>query len=112
MILSGSNALTGQVNDFNISVDQGTWDKWGFEYPVTYVFHVPNISPQTTVLRRDSEPWKPLKRKTCDDFFSGVQCVRFEKAQGKVTCPHEGLSRANRRTRSTISCPTLNVSRN
>ncbi|MHC4398994.1 MAG: hypothetical protein ACYTG0_04870 [Planctomycetota bacterium] len=86
MMLSSGNALTGQANEFTVSISQRTSDKWGFEYPVTYVFDVSDVSRQTTVLCRDadSEPWRPLERKTREDFFNGVQCVRFEQAQGKV----------------------------
>jgi len=38
------------------------------------------------VLRRDadSEPWRPLERKTSKDFFSGLECVRFEQTDGKA----------------------------
>ena len=67
-------------HDFVISIDEPMWRKWGFEYPVTYVFRVSDISRKTTVLRRsaDSEPWRPLERKTSEDFFNGDECVRFE----------------------------------
>ena len=82
MILSSGDALTGQANDFNISIDQRTWAKWGFEYPVTYVFHVSDASPQTTVLRpdSDSEPWKPLERKTSSvvNCWTGTRAVHVD----------------------------------
>lgn len=73
-------------SDFDISIDAQMRDKWGCEYPVTYVFGLSDISGQTTVLRcdADSEPWRPLERKTSDDFFNGVECVRFEQAEGKA----------------------------
>jgi len=75
-----------QPNDFSISIDARMHDKWGFEYPVTYVFDASDISRQTTVLRRDadSEPWRTLERKTTKDFFNGAQCVRLERADGKA----------------------------
>ena len=82
----GSRALGEQPNGFSISIDERMRDKWGFEYPVTYVFQVSDISRQTTVLRRDadSEAWRPLERKTSEDFFNGVECVRFDPAGGKA----------------------------
>lgn len=75
-----------QPNEFNISIDARMRDKWGFEYPVTYVFDVLDISQQTNVLRRDddSAPWTPLVRKIPGDFFNGVECVRFDQADGKA----------------------------
>lgn len=81
-----SGAAAEQPGDFSISIDKRTREKWGCQYPVTYVFRVSEISPRTTVLRRDadSEPWRPLERRTSEDFFNGVPCVRFEQGQGKA----------------------------
>jgi hypothetical protein len=76
-------ALGKQPNDFNISIGEQMRAKWGAEYPVTYVFRVSDISPDTAVLRRDgdSESFRPLERKTSEDFFNGVECVRFKQTQ-------------------------------
>ena len=86
LLLLFSSAFGEQRNDFSIAIDERMREKWGFEYPVTYLFHVSDISQQTTVLRRDadSEPWRPLERKTSEDFFNGVECVRFEPAERRV----------------------------
>ena len=82
----GGPALGGQSGDFTISIDRRAWEKWGLEYPVTYVFDVSGLSPKSAVLRRDadSRPWRPLPRKTPRDFFNGVPCVRFEQARAKA----------------------------
>ena len=78
-----SIALGERPSQFNVSIDEQMQSKWGAAYPVTYVFHISDISPQTAVLRRDgdSESFRPLERKTSRDFFNGVECVRFEPAQ-------------------------------
>ena len=72
-------------------------EKWGFEYPVTYLFRVSNASPKTTVLRRnaDTERWEPLKRKTSTDFFNGAACVRFESARQRA-CVSVGFGKTER----------------
>jgi hypothetical protein len=86
LAIFGGNALAEQPNDFAVSVDERMRSKWGFKYPVTYAFHASHISQHTTVLRRDadSESWRPLDRKTAEDFFNGVECVRFAPGEGKA----------------------------
>ncbi len=93
----GGNALAEQPNDFTVSINERMQSKWGFEYPVTYVFHASDLSPQTTVLRRDadSEPWKSLDCRTSEDFFNGAKCVRFAPAEGKAFVS-VGFQKANK----------------
>jgi hypothetical protein len=64
---------------FSISIDEAAWKKWGFQYPVTYLFRLEGAAGQVHVLRRDREtaPWRPLEEKTTGDFFNGVECIRF-----------------------------------
>ena len=38
--------------EFEISIDAPMHQKWGLRYPVTYVFHVSDISGQATVSRQ------------------------------------------------------------
>jgi len=82
--IAPASASTGAT--FSISIDQGKWEKFGFQYPVTYVFQLPAIPPDVTVRRRDRafDPWKPLEKKTAADFFNGVECVRFDTTQNKA----------------------------
>ena len=79
---------------FTISVEKEAWGKWGFQYPVTYVFEVSGLAgglagglaahPQ--VNRRDapSGPWTPLEKRTSADFFNGIECVRIDPGTGKA----------------------------
>ena len=71
---------------FTVSIDQAMWAKWGFQYPATYVFQVSDVSPDAGVRRRDSatDAWTALAPRTADDFFSGVECVRFDRAANRA----------------------------
>jgi len=88
---TSADSLTGQASastgaTFTISIDQEKWEKWGFQYPVTYVFQLPAIGPDAAVHRREraSDRWTPLEKKTAADFFNGVECVRFDATQSKA----------------------------
>ncbi len=71
---------------FVISIDRAAWQKWGFQYPVTYIFEVENVAPNARVSRRDrgTEPWSPLEARTAADFFNGIECARFDREAGKA----------------------------
>ena len=86
---------------FTVSIDKGSWQKWGFEYPATYVFRVSDVATQTQVKRRDAGgfSWTLLEPRTPQDFFNGVECgdliarraslrirrISFQPSNG--TCP-------------------------
>ena len=71
---------------FVISIDQAQWEKWGFRYPVTYIFDVSGVAPDARVSRRDrgTDPWSPLDQRTSTDFFNGIECARFDRGAGKA----------------------------
>lgn len=71
---------------FRISVKQTLWSKWGFQYPVTYVFDITGLSLGAKVSRRDgpSAARKVLPKKAAADFFNGVECVRFDYSGGRA----------------------------
>jgi hypothetical protein len=73
-----AGAATRQV--FEISVDQEMWKRWGFQYPVTYIFDVSGVSPDTDIKRRDDQrsSYESLRRKLSTEFFNGDECVRFD----------------------------------
>lgn len=74
------------THDFKISINETLQSKWGFKYPVTYVFNIPDGSSNIRVFKRDSlsEGWKQLPEKTSDDFFNGIECVRFDHTEDKA----------------------------
>jgi len=49
-------------------------------------FQLSNVQPDAAVRCRDSgaAPWKPLARRASDEFFQGVECVRFDRAGSKA----------------------------
>lgn len=71
---------------FSIDIDRPMWEKWGFEYPATYVFRVGELAEGAEVRRRDSTlaAGANLERKSSDDFFNGVECVRFDRAANRI----------------------------
>lgn len=71
---------------FTISIDKPAWEKFGFQYPATYVFQATGIGPDAQVKRRDpsSTTWTTLEQKTSNDFFNGVECARLDRAAGKI----------------------------
>lgn len=62
------------------------WEKWGFQYPVTYIFEISGLSPGTNVKRRDSQSaaWKSMRQRDAMDFFNGIECVRFNFSQNRA----------------------------
>lgn len=85
-VLATNNVPASPAPTFTISMDRALWEKWGFQYPVTYVFRVSAISPDARAERRDgpSDAWKPLAGKTPDDFFNGIECVRWDRQRGRA----------------------------
>ena len=71
---------------FKISVDQTMWSKWGFQYPVTYIFDLSGLSLGAKVKRRDNESaaWKLLQKEAVTSFFNGVECVRFDYSRERA----------------------------
>jgi hypothetical protein len=71
---------------FDISLDRAAWEKWGFQYPVTYMFDISGITPDAHVKRRDTgnDMWWTLDQKTANDFFNGVECFRLDIMAGKA----------------------------
>jgi len=71
---------------WTITIDKSVWHKFGFQYPVTYIFRLADVPADLTVERRDADgaPWTPLTKKTPADFFGGVECVRLDKKKDSV----------------------------
>jgi len=86
LCLSAGSADGPTGKAFKISVDRTMWAKWGFQYPVTYVFDVSGVSLGAKVSRRDipSSAWKPVPTKAATNFFNGVECVRFDYSRERA----------------------------
>ena len=83
---SSSGTIVGPRLRFSVHIDKAMWTKWGFQYPVTYIFRVEGVSPQWQVRWRDQldNAWKPLLKRTENDFFNGLEVVRFASLLGKA----------------------------
>jgi len=71
---------------FVITIDKDMWTKWGFQYPVTYIFKFEGVSPQWQVKWRDKidSGWKPFLNRTDSDFFNGLEGVRLDSLLSKA----------------------------
>jgi len=93
---SENSARAASPKTFTISIDRAAWQKWGFRYPVTYVFRLPAVPSNLEVQRRDgpSGTWAPLAKKTSADFFNGIECVRLDSAKN-AACVSVGFGTTN-----------------
>ena len=73
-------------NVFQLSIDETLWEKWGFKYPVTYVFNLFEMSQNAEVMWKSSmdDSWAPLSTKKETDFFNGLDVVRFDETNKKA----------------------------
>ncbi|MBU1940136.1 MAG: DUF2341 domain-containing protein, partial [Candidatus Thermoplasmatota archaeon] len=80
------NTSYSSQNSFIIAINETMWTKWGFRYPVTYIFNLSSVPSNAEVVYRDnvSNPWKPLEKKTSSDFFNHIECVRFNNTENKA----------------------------
>lgn len=80
---SGFRAAEAGVK-YRISIDKAAWERFGFQYPATYVFRLPGVPADAAVVRHDGGSKTVLTRKTPADFFNGVECVRFDAEAKKA----------------------------
>jgi hypothetical protein len=69
-------------NMYRLVVDSTLWDKWGLQYPVTYVFELTDIK-DLNVWRRDTsaDAWQLIPEKIGTEFFNGVEAARLGSDQ-------------------------------
>ena len=74
------NFNTGAQNEVIISVDSQIHIDYGLSYPITYEFDIPQGSENLNAYRkyRSSQDWNLIDEKTDDDFFNGIEAVRFD----------------------------------
>ena len=63
-----------------ITIDQQVHLDYGLAYPMTYEFYIPNEGNEySAFLRyRFSDNWIEMVEKTSNDFFNGIEAVRFD----------------------------------
>ena len=74
------NVNPGTQNESIITVDSQIHLDYGLSYPITYEFIIPQGSENLNVYRKykSSQDWNLIDEKTHDDFFNGIEAVRFD----------------------------------
>ena len=67
-------------NETIISIDSHTHIDYGLSYPVTYEFNIPSESYNLRSYRKfqSNQDWSQIVEKTSEDFFNGIEAVRFD----------------------------------
>ena len=67
-------------NQTVITLDSQTHLDYGLAYPVTYELAIPSNSDNLRAYRKfiSEEPWYRIEEKISNDFFNGIEVVRFD----------------------------------
>ena len=67
-------------NEIVITVNSQLHLNYGFAYPMTYAITIPFNSHQLKAYRRysENESWSQIQEKTSNDFFNGIEVVRYD----------------------------------
>ena len=73
-------------NELIVSVDSQIHIDYGLSYPITYEFDIPQGLENLNAYRkyRSSQDWNLIDEKTDDDFFNGIEAVRFDYNEKKA----------------------------
>ena len=73
-------------NEMTITIESQTHIDFGLSYPVTYEVDIPNGFQNLNAYRKysSSQNWNLIDKKTSDDFFNGIEAVRFDYDKQKV----------------------------
>jgi hypothetical protein len=93
--------LTNNIGDFQPKTADGVHtfeipvsdiQDYGFNYPVTFSFALPNVNVSLLAWHRHSqtEKWVQLPKKTSGDFFNGEEVVRFDSNVAYVSVAFNG----------------------
>ena len=74
------------ANDiFVFALNSTAIQKWGLKYPITFKFNITNANGQDIVVKKrysENGDWITLPTKTSNDYFNGIECVRFNFTEG------------------------------
>ena len=72
--------VKNNINQTMIITDSLAHIDYGLKYPVTYEFEIRQDSENLNVFRKykDSQDWNLIEEKTSNDFFNGIEAVRFD----------------------------------
>jgi len=68
------------------SIDPTDHDLYGLTYPITYEFSIPDGSSNLRAYKKydQLEDWVQIIEKTSNDFFNGIEAVRFNYSENKA----------------------------
>ena len=71
-------------NETVISLDSQTHTDYGLSYPITYEMNIPfeSFSLRSYQKFQANQEWTLMEEKTENDFFNGIDAVRFDYEQG------------------------------
>ena len=72
--------VENNINQTIIITDSLAHIDYGLKYPVTYEFGIPQDSENINVYKKynASQDWFLIDKKTSNDFFNGIEAVRFD----------------------------------
>jgi len=75
---------SGITNETVISLDSQIHIDYGLSYPITYEMNVPieSASLRSYIRFQVNQDWALMEEKTEDDFFNGIDAVRFDYEEG------------------------------
>jgi hypothetical protein len=82
-VLSMSNTPT---NEFVIVIPSNFHSDYGCSYPLTYQLDIPQRSSGLRAEKKalSSESWREIPEKTGNDFFNGIEAVRFDYPRNRA----------------------------
>ncbi len=80
------NISEGQAGETVISVDAQLHQDYGLAFPITYEFAIPAGSADLQAERKftTSQSWTIMPEMTANDFFNGIEAVRFDYANERA----------------------------
>ena len=73
-------------NETIISVQNQAHIDYGLAYPITYEFDIPQTGNDysVSIRYRSEDEWTEMVEKTSNDFFNGIEAVRFDHGMSKA----------------------------
>jgi hypothetical protein len=75
---TAASAVSEDASVFRVSVDAASHNDYGLSYPVTYEFSIPSGLSAAKAYKSSGGVWSELPLKTANDFFNGIEAVRFD----------------------------------
>lgn len=84
--LSATAYATGQEEITMISIDPTIHTDYGLAYPITYEFKYTTDNTDLKVYKKykQEDGWSQIATKTANDFFNGIEAVRFDYSARKA----------------------------